>query len=71
MHSNRKAIAAYTGYQMVKMKWHFQASSYSSVVTALGFNASIPGFNPQRLQWNSFKKYKILFLIEDISELES
>ena len=37
---------------------------------ALTFSAEGPGFKSQPGQWNSFKKSKILFLIEDISELE-
>ena len=37
---------------------------------ALTFNAEGPGFKPRLQQWNSFKKSKFLFLIEDTSELE-
>ena len=37
---------------------------------ALTFKAEGPGFKSQLRQWNSFKNYKISFLIEDTSELE-
>ena len=37
---------------------------------ALTFKAEGPGFKSRLHQWNSFKNYKILFLIEDTSELE-
>ena len=37
---------------------------------APSFNAEDPGFKSRLGQWNSFKNYKILFLIEDTSELE-
>ena len=37
---------------------------------ALTFNVNGSGLKTRLGQWNSFKNYKILFLIEDISELE-
>ena len=37
---------------------------------ALTFKLEGPGFKSQLRQWNSFKNYKISFLIEDTSELE-
>ena len=37
---------------------------------ALTFTVKGPGFKSQLRQWNSFKKSKFPFLIEDISELE-
>ena len=37
---------------------------------ALTFKAEGPGFKSRLRQWNSFKNYKISFLIEDTSELE-
>ena len=37
---------------------------------ALSFKAEGRGFKSRHHQWNSFKNYKILFLIEDTSELE-
>ena len=37
---------------------------------ALTFNVKGPGFKSRLRQWNSFKNYKISFLIEDTSELE-
>ena len=37
---------------------------------ALTFKAEGPGFKSRLQQWNSFKNYKISFLIEDTSELE-
>ena len=37
---------------------------------AVTFSAEGSGFNSWLGQWNSFKKSKLLFLIEDISELE-
>ena len=33
-------------------------------------NVKGPGFKSRLEHWNSFKNYKILFLIEDTSELE-
>ena len=36
----------------------------------LTFKAEGPGFKFRLGQWNTFKNYKVLFLIEDISELE-
>ena len=37
---------------------------------ALTFKTEGPGFKSRLRQWNSFKNYKISFLIEDTSELE-
>ena len=37
---------------------------------ALTFKAKGPRFKSRFRQWNSFKNYKISFLIEDTSELE-
>ena len=37
---------------------------------ALAFYVKGPGFKSRPGEWNSFKKYERLFLIEDTSELE-
>ena len=47
-----------------------QASLDSSIGKVLTFGVKGPGLKSRLGQWNSFKNYKILFLIEDTSELE-
>ena len=64
---DREAIAAYTDCL-------FEPTStllLNGVMDkALTYMAEGPGFKSRLQQWNSFKNYKILFLIEDTSELE-
>ena len=63
-----KAIAACT-FCLNKLSI-FQVSIDSSVDRAPGSSARGLRFKSRLSQWNSSKKCKILFLIEDISELE-
>ena len=67
---DREAIAVYTDYDINLQNFQFQSSLDSSIVKALDSRARGPGFRSRPGQWNSIKNYKILFLIEDISELE-
>ena len=53
-----------------RMNLNFQGSLGRSSDEMLVYDARSPGFKSRPGQWNSFKKYKILFLIEDTSELE-
>ena len=53
-----------------QMNLIFQVSLIRSSGQLLDYDAESPRVKSQLGQWNSFKKYKFLFLIEDISELE-
>ena len=48
-------------------QYHLLDGVMDKVLTS---NAEGPGFKSRLDKWNSIKNYKILFLIEDTSELE-